>query len=116
MKPNNNSSAEAQQNSQQNNQADTSMRGPEAAAKRDVEEAEKKAESAKDRAEEVHAELRAELEAVREELDEVREFASWNAYGMKSFARAVPDLEEGDVEIPEGLVNEEFAVQLDTEE
>jgi len=114
MKPNN-SNAEAQQNSQQNNQADTSMRGPEAAAKRDVEEAEKKAGEAYDRAEEVHAELRAELEAVREELAEVREFASWNAYGMKSFARAVDGLEE-DVTIPDGLKSEEFEDQIQPEE
>lgn len=116
MKPNNNSNARGQQDSQQNNQADASMHGPEAAAKRDVEEAEKKAKSAKDRAEEIHAELRAELEAVQEELAEVRELASWNAYSMKSFATNASNFEKDDVEIPEGLKDEEFETQLQDEE
>jgi hypothetical protein len=44
------------------------MRGPEAAAKRDVEEAERKAEGAHERAEEVHAELAAEIEEVQDQV------------------------------------------------
>jgi septal ring factor EnvC (AmiA/AmiB activator) len=68
MRPNSN-----QQSKQQENSEKTEMRPPEAASKRDVEEAERKAEKAEEKARNEVESLREEIEELREEKEEMRE-------------------------------------------
>ena len=63
----------------------------------------------------MHDELRAEIESLEEEVSELREAASWTAYGVKSFARAVDGTSPEEVEIPQVLESEEFEEQLPDE-
>jgi DNA anti-recombination protein RmuC len=73
MNFNDNSDQTEEQSSNQQSGQQSGMRGPEAASRRDVQEAEAKAESAHERATQVHEELRSEIEGLRERVDDLEE-------------------------------------------
>lgn len=66
MRPNNQNGTNGEQNVKQQ-----TMQPPEAAAKREVQEAEKKAESAKREAQEAREELTSEIEEAKQQLEEI---------------------------------------------